>query len=328
MQVLVTGATGLIGNAIVRALVAQGARVRALVRDPARAAGMLPAGVERVQGDITAPGSLPAALAGVQRVFHAAGLPEQWQPDEGIFDRVNRQGTVNVLRAALAARVQRVVYTSTMDVFAAPRGGTLVETRVDAAPKPTAYERSKQDAEREAEQVRAEGLELVYLNPGAVYGPSPVQTGLNALFLQLLHRKLPALPPGGMPVAYVEGVAQAHLAAAERGQPGERYLVADGHASTRALAQEILRAAGRKGRAPPVLPAALAQLLAAGSAPLARAFHFTPLLAPGQLSFVRWDVRIDAGKAQRDLGFSPTPLTEGVSRTVAFLRERGLAPRD
>lgn len=328
MQVLVTGATGLIGHAIARALVAQGHRVRALVRDPARAAALLPAGVEDVQGDITAPASLPAALSGVQRVFHAAGLPEQWQPDAAIFDRVNRQGTVNVLRAALAAGVQRVVYTSTMDVFAAPRGGTLVETHVDAAPKPTPYERSKQDAEREAEQVRAQGLELVYVNPGAVYGPSPVQTGLNVFFLQLLQRKMPALPPGGMPVAYVEGVAQAHLAAAERGRSGERYLVADGHVSTRALAQEIARAAGRQGHAPLVLPAPLAKALAAASAPLARALRFTPLLAEGQLSFVLWDVRIDATRAQRELGFVPTPLAEGVARTVASLREQGLVPRD
>jgi len=203
-----------------------------------------------------------------------------------------------------------------------------VETRLDEAPKPTAYERSKQAAEREAEGVRAEGLELVYVNPGAVYGPSPAHTGLNSIFIRLLQRRMPALPPGGMPVAYVDGVTRAHLAAAERGRPGERYLVADTHVSTRALAQEILRAAGRHGRAPPVLPGLLARALAAGGAPLARTFHFTPLLAPGQLSFVMWDVRIDAGKAQRELGFTPTPLAEGVTETVAFLRAEGLVPRD
>ena len=328
MQVLVTGATGLIGCAIAKALVAQGQRVRALVRDPARAARVLPPEVELVRGDVTAPESLPPALAGVRRVFHAAGLPEQWQPDEAIFDRVNRQGTAHVLRAALAARVERVIYTSTMDVFAAPRGGTLVETHVDAAPKPTAYERSKQAAEREAEKVRAEGLELVYVNPAAVYGPSPVHVGLNGFFLQLLQRKMPALPPGGIPVLYVDGCTQAHLAAAERGRSGERYLVADGHVSTRALASEILRAAGRKPRPPTVLPGPVARAFAAASAPLARAFRFTPLLAPGQLSFVMWDVRVDASKAQRELGFVPTSLSEGVARTVSFLRAEGLAPHD
>jgi nucleoside-diphosphate-sugar epimerase len=324
MNVLVTGATGLIGNAIVRKFVARGGQVRVLVRDPERAARVLPAGVELVRGDVTAPDSLPAAMKEVEWLFHAAGMPEQWQPDASIFDRVNRQGTVNVLRAALAARVKRVVYTSTMDVFAAPRGGTLVETNLDTAPKPTAYERSKQDAEREAESIRREGLELVYVNPGAVYGPSPVHVGLNSFFLQVLNRKVPALPPGGMPVVYVDGVAEAHLAAAERGLPGERYLVADTHVSNAELAREILRVEGAGGRVPPTAPEALMKLLAAVSAPLARTFGFTPLIAPGQLSFLLWDARIDASKARRELGFTPTPLAQGVERTVAFLREEGL----
>jgi dihydroflavonol-4-reductase len=327
MNALVTGATGLIGNAIARRLVARGGRVRVLVRDPERAARVLPTGVELVRGDVTVPESLPAAMREVEWLFHAAGMPEQWQPDASIFDRVNRQGTVNVLRAALGARVKRVVYTSTMDVFAAPRGGTLVETNLDASPKPTAYERSKQDAEREAEALRHEGLELVYVNPGAVYGPSPVHVGLNSFFLQVLHRKAPALPPGGMSVAYVDGVAEAHLVAAERGVAGERYLLADTHVSNAELAREILRVEGAGGRVPPTAPEALMKLLAGVSAPLARTFGFTPLIAPGQLSFVTWDARVDASKARRELGFTPTPLAEGVERTVAFLREQGLAPR-
>ncbi len=153
MKVLVTGATGLIGNAILLRLLKQGHQVRALVRDPARAARVLPPEVELVRGDVTEPDSLPLATRDVEWLFHAAGMPEQWQEDDSIFDRVNHQGTVNVLRAALAARVKRVVYTSTMDVFAAPSGGTLVETQLDTAPKATAYERSKQDAERDAERL-------------------------------------------------------------------------------------------------------------------------------------------------------------------------------
>lgn len=326
MKVLVTGATGLVGNALVRRLVERGDTVRALVRDVERAARVLPAGVEMVRGDITAPESLPEAMRDRELVFHAAGMPEQWQRDESIFDRVNRQGTVNVLEAAMAAGVGRVVYTSTMDVFAAPRGGTLVETRLDSAPKPTAYERSKQAAEREAEDIRQRGLDVVYVNPSAVYGPSPVHVSLNGFFIQLLSGKLPATPPGGMSVVYVDGVTDAHLAAAERGRSGERYLVSDTHASNEELVRAILHAAGRPERVPPTVPAPLLKLVAAASAPLARAFGFTPLIAPGQLSFVLWDVRVDSTKAQRELGFRPTSLEEGVARTVAFLREQKLVP--
>jgi dihydroflavonol-4-reductase len=322
--VLITGATGLIGNAIAKKLVITGTRVRALVRDVERARPLLPADVELTRGDVTDAASLREAARGARRVFHAAGMPEQWQRDDAVFDRVNRDGTVNVLEAARGAGVERVIYTSTMDVFAAPRGGTLVETNLDPDPKPTAYERSKQAADREAERIRKEGLDLVHVNPGAVYGPSPVHVGLNDFFLKVLNREAPLLPPGGVAVAYVDAVADGHIAAAERGRSGERYLLADEHVSMARLAEVILDRAGDRRRLPPRAPVWLVRALAASSAPLARTFGFKPLVAPGQLSFLLWDVRVDATKAKRDLGYVPVPLEEGVDRTISFLREEKL----
>ncbi len=317
--VLVTGATGLVGFAIVERLVAEGRRVRALVRDLARARRSLPDSVELIVGDVTAPETLKAAVSGVKLVYHAAGMPEQWQPDDGIFDKVNRQGTKHVMEEALLAGVSRVVYTSTMDVFAAPRGGTLRETELDPQPKPTAYERSKQAAEREAESFLERGLDVVFVNPGAVYGPSPALTALNAFFVQLLEGKVPLLPPGGLPLAFIDGVAEVHLAAASRGVRGERYLVADEHRSMRSLAEEILLAAGRNRPPPKVAPAWVLRALAGVSAPFARRFGGKPLIAPGELSFLLWDVRVDASKAKRDLGFQPTPARVGIERTVNAL---------
>ena len=321
--ILVTGATGLVGYAIARLLAERGDRVRALVRDVERARKMLPAGVELAPGDVTAPDTLADASAGVRLVFHAAGMPEQWQRDSDIFDRVNRGGTANVLAAAKKAGVERVVYTSTMDVFAAPRGGTVVESNIDPAPKPTVYERSKQAAEREAEAIAQQGLDVVYVNPSGVYGPSPVVTALNVYFARLLARKVPLIPPGGMSVVYVDGVASAHVAAAERGKTGGRYLLADRHVSMRELSTEILEADGQGGAVPKDSPLWLIKTLAAVSAPLARAFGGSPLVAPGELSFMLWDARVDASKAQRELGFSPYPLREGVRKTVESLRARG-----
>jgi dihydroflavonol-4-reductase len=329
MKILVTGATGLIGNAIARRLAAKlepRNSVRVLVRDPARARKLLPDGVELVQGDITDESSVRDAIRGVEAVFHAAGMPEQWQKDDAIFDRVNRGGTKNVLRAALAEKVGRVVYTSTMDVFAAPPGGTLVETKIDTGEKPSAYERSKQAAEREADAIRKEGLDVVFLNPSAVYGPSPVHIALNSFFVQLLNGKMPLVPPGGMPIAYIDGVADAHVAALDRGKDGERYLLADRHASNAELATAILAIEGKGRRVPKTAPVWLMKVLATLSAPLARAFGFTPLIAPGQLSFLLWNPRVDASKATRELGFVATPLDTGAKKTIDFLRAEGLVP--
>jgi len=316
---LVTGATGLVGNAVVGELVRAGRAVRALVRDPERAAKVLPAGVELVRGDVLDEASVAAALGNVDVVFHAAGMPEQWQADESVFGRVNRGGTRTVLGAALRARVERVVYTSTLDVFAAPPGGTLVETNVDPHPKHTAYERSKQAAEREADAVAAEGLDVVHVSPAAVYGPSPSSIGLNAFFVRMLRGDVPASPPGGTPLVFVDGIARAHVAAAERGRAGERYLVSDGHVSMHDLARRIARAAGI-ARVPPRAPAWLLRPFAAVSAPIARALGKAPLVAPGELAFLCWDVRVDATKAIRELGFVPTSIDEGVENTVAHFR--------
>src|SRR4051794_13529762 len=112
MRALVTGATGKVGNAVARALAARGDDVRVLVRDAGRAASVLPAGVPPVQGDVTDPASMPAAVEGCELVFNAMGLPEQWLADDAAFERVNASGTENVVRAAREAGVRRVVHTS------------------------------------------------------------------------------------------------------------------------------------------------------------------------------------------------------------------------
>jgi nucleoside-diphosphate-sugar epimerase len=264
-------------------------------------------------------------MVGRDWVFHAAGIPEQWQADATIFERVNTGGTVNVLEAALAAGVKRVVYTSTMDVFEAAPGGTLVETKLDHGPKPTAYERSKQAADREAQRIQARGLDVVHVCPAAVYGPGPVHIGLNDFFIKLLNKASPMIPPGGMSVLFVDGCARAHLAAAEVGRAGERYLLADGHVDNRELASEIIAQSALR-KVPPTAPAWLLKGVAAGGELLAKRFEIKPLIAKGQLAFMQWNVRVDSKKAQAELGFAPMSLSDGVALTVAYLRSEGLVP--
>ena len=130
MRVLVTGATGKVGHAIATSLLDRGDRVRARVRDPPRAASILPAGVEPVRGDATDAASLSAAVEGSELVFNAMGMPEQWVRDEGIFERVNAHGSGALAAAASREGVRRFVHTSTHDVFHAESGEGFDETMV------------------------------------------------------------------------------------------------------------------------------------------------------------------------------------------------------
>jgi dihydroflavonol-4-reductase len=325
MRALVTGATGKVGHATARALVERGDHVRALVRNPGRAASVLPAGVEAVKGDVTEPASLERAAEGCELVFNAMGVPEQWLPDAGTFDRINARGTEAVVRAAAKAGARRVVHTSTIDVFHAEPGAAFDESALADYPKGTAYERSKQRAEQLALAAAAEtGVELVIVNPAAVYGPGPggdatsLQEALLRPLLDGRRSAVPMLPPGGLGLVYSTGLATGQLLAAERGAPGERYILCDGHMSFRELADTAVRLAGR-GKVPAVMPVPLARAIAAGGEAVSRVVRRPPLLPTGQLYFFLWNARPQSGKAQRELGWVPTPLEEGLTAVVAAL---------
>jgi nucleoside-diphosphate-sugar epimerase len=319
MQVLVTGATGKVGYAIASASLARGDQVRALVRDSKRAATILPAGIEQIEGDATDADSLAAAVESCELVFNAMGMPEQWVKDEGIFDRVNAQGSGALVAAAKRAGVRRFVHTSTHDVFHAETGDSFDETMLADYPKGTAYERSKQHAER---LVLAErnGMEVVILNPSGVYGPTPSPTPSfeNQVFEPVVRKRLPAVPPGGTGYAFVEGVAEGHLLAAEGGIDGERYILADGYANFRELAETAKRIAGR-GRIPPTMPVPVAKAVAAVGAGISSVIRRPPLLPRGQLEYILWQAHPDSSKAQRELGWKTTPLDEGVRKTLASM---------
>jgi nucleoside-diphosphate-sugar epimerase len=319
MRVLVTGVTGKVGYATARALVAAGHEVRALVRDPARAAPVIPMEVEPVTGDVTDPASLAPAVAGCEMIFNAMGLPEQWLADGGAFERVNAGGTENVVRVAREAGVRRVVQTSTIDVFHADSGGRFDESALADYPKPTAYERSKQRAE-ELARAAAGDMELVFVNPAAVYGPGPPGSASleRKLFEPIVRGRLPALVPGGFGLAYSEGVGAGELLAGERGRPGERYIICDEHLTLRQLAETVVRVAGR-GRVPPTVPVGLARLLARAGEGLARIIRRPPLVARGELHFLLWNAVPDSHKAQRELGWRPTPFEDGLRHTLEHM---------
>jgi dihydroflavonol-4-reductase len=323
MRFLVTGATGKIGNAVARQLADRGDEVVVLVRDPAKARELLPDGIELARGDVTDPASLRAAAEGIDGAFNCMGLFEQWFADPGVFDRINGEGARNVIAAARESGARRAVHTSTFDVFHAEPGGTVSEATVADYAKGTPYERSKQLAERLVLEEAQKGIEVVIANPSSVYGPGPWQgTGIDRAIRDAIRRRLPATPPGGMTLVLVDDVARGHLAAFDRGKPGERYILADGYAPMREMLALAVSEAGR-GRVPPTLPVGVAKAMARGGEAISRVIRRPPLLGTGQLHFLLWQARASNERARTELGMEFTPLPRGIAQTVRWMADSG-----
>jgi len=323
MKILVTGATGMVGAAIVHRLVQQH-EVHALVRSENRARAILPAECRLVPGDVTDPSSLEGAVNGCELVFHAAGLPEQWLKDVSIFEKVNVQGTRNILEASRNAGVRRVVYTSTIDVFQADPHQSYDESVIDPAPKGTYYERSKQKADRLAVSYLENGMDIVFLHPAGVYGPGPsTSPGINDFVADLIRGKIPMLLPGGFPVVFADDCAQGHIMAAMKAKAGDRFILSDAYYSLVELAGIVHRLHPIK-RIPPVMPLWFARAFAVAGEAVSSITGRPPLLPRGQLTFLLWQARPNSDHARDVLGWTSVGIEEGLSRTIADLKEKGL----
>ena len=317
---LVTGSTGAVGHAVVRALHAEGRDVRCLVRHRERAAAKLPPGVDLAVGDVTDAASLAAALRDCSAVFHSAGLPEQWQPDPGIFERVNVGGTGNLVEASLYAGVRSFVYTSTQDLFDVQRD-PYDETTRPQRPMTSAYEISKTRADALVEQAIARGLPAIFMHPAAVYGPmSGTPTGTNRFLADLLANRVPMLLLGGMPLVFNEDLAKAQLLAEAKASVGARYLVAESSQTLQQIANAV-HALEPKAKVPPVMPQWVAKLVAQGGEALSRLTRSPPLLTKAELNVLCRTGKPDTARIRGELGWRPTPFAQGLARTLKSLQE-------
>ena len=317
---LVTGGTGLVGFNVIKALLSRGRKVRALVRSPEKGARLLPEGVDIVSGDVTDKASVLRAMQGCSVVYHIAGYPEQWKKSPSIFDQVNVGGTQNMIDAALALGVDRFIYTSTIDVFKAGKGETFDESIIDTTPKWTFYERSKQEADRHVVAALEKGLPALFIHPAAVYGPGPSDSpGINELICKLYKNQVPALLPGGFPVVYSVDVGEGHVAAEEKAAIGERFILSESYQSLDRLAGEILTTLGLNKSTPFVLPYPLAKVASVMTEAVADVINKPPLIPKGQLHFLQWQAIPSSKKAQAQLAWQPTPVSQGLKKTVEFL---------
>jgi dihydroflavonol-4-reductase len=319
--VLVTGASGFLGWHVARQLLDRGAKVRALCR-PASHVRELP--VERVEGDLRDKNSLLQACSGCHFIFHVAADYRLWSRHPEELYASNVEGTRNLLEAAEQTGVERIVYTSTVGCIGMPQSRNGDEqTPVSEADMTGHYKRSKWLAEQVALEKSRAGLPVVIVNPTAPIGDhdwKPTPTG--KIILDFMRNRLPAFVDTGLNLVDVEDTAVGHLLAAERGMPGERYILGCENVTLEGILQRLAAITGR--RAPrtkiPFAVAYTAGLISTGWANLTGREPFAPLEA---VKMARKKMFVSHAKAEEKLGFHPRPVENALAREVRWFRDNG-----
>ena len=324
MRYAMTGATGFVGGALARRLREEGHEVVALVRDPARASELVALGVDLLPGDLDDVAALDRLCTGVDGLFHVAGWYRLGRRDASVGDRVNVVGTRNVLEAALRNGVRRVVYTSTLAVNSDTEEQVVDETYRFTGEHLSHYDRTKAEAHDVALELAAQGLPVVIVQPGLVYGPGDTaQTG--AFIAQVVAGKRPMVPAaGGVCWAHVDDVARGHVLAMERGEPGRSYMLAGPRATLADGLTRVARIAGTKG--PLVVPERMVRLGARAMALLGRVVPLPPDYAAETMRAGLATYYGSPARAERELGWRARPLDEGLRETVAALRPGSGSP--
>jgi dihydroflavonol-4-reductase len=318
---LVTGASGFIGWHVARLLGERGHKVRALVRPSSQLREL---DVEPVRGDLRDAASLDRAVAGCGMVFHVAADYRLWARDPKELYESNVEGTRHLLEAARRAEVERVVYTSTVGCIGIPKDGLGDETvPVTLEQMAGAYKRSKFLAERVALDFAASGFPVVVVNPTAPVGDHDVKpTPTGRIVLDFLKGALPAFIDTGLNLVDVRDTAEAHWLAAERGRPGERYIVGSENLTLAEILQKLARLTGRQ--APRVkLPYAVAYAAGVVTTGWSRVTGRPPLAPLDAVRMAKKKMFVSIEKAQRELGFSPGPVDGALGRAVEWFQANG-----
>jgi dihydroflavonol-4-reductase len=325
-RVLVTGASGFVGSAVLRALCGRDLDVRALVRPSSSRANLEGVDCAAVVGDMRHVGDVSHALEGVRVLFHVAADYRLWARDPNDIIRANLEGTRTVMEAALARRVERIVYTSSVATLKAPDRPVPVDETSPLADGEGigAYKRSKVAAERLVEQMVAEhGLPAVIVMPSTPIGPRDIKpTPTGRILVEAATGRIPAFVDTGLNLAHVDDVAAGHLQALDRGRIGERYILGGQDASLREMLAAIAHLAGRK--APTIsLPRGPLYPLAWVAEAVAQVTGKEPMLTRDALRMASHHMFFTSAKAERELGYSARPYGEALADALAWFRAAG-----
>lgn len=325
-KVFLTGGGGFIGGQLVDALLARGDEVVALARTDAAAATLAARGVEVVRGDVLDRAAIDAGLVGCDLVHHVAGVNSHCPKDPERLFAVNVEGTDTVVRAAAAAGIRRVVFTSSAASLGEAEGTVGTEDSPHRGTYLSLYDHSKHEAERRAFAAADEtGVEVVALNPSSVQGP-PRTGGNGAIIIAYLNGRLRAFVDTHVSVVDVQDVVRAHLLAETAGRSGQRYVLNGATlASTEALLL-VSELSGVGGKVPMVHPK-----VARGAATLVeqalRAAGKTSPICRARVDTILHGHRYDGSLATRELGLQYTPVRETFKRTMEWAVAEGLVTR-
>ncbi len=322
----VTGASGFVGSAVARALLADGLAVRALVRRASPRGNLDGLGVEIVEGDMRDVDAVTRAAKGARYVFHVAADYRLWVPDPKEIITANVEGTRAVMTAARAVGAERIVYTSSVATLRLHEDGTPAdESGPLSEPEAIgAYKRSKVAAERLVEvMIASEGLPAVIVNPSTPVGPRDARpTPTGRIIVEAASGRVPAYVDTGLNLVHVDDVAAGHLAALRRGRIGERYILGGDDMTLAEMLAVIARAVHR--RPPRVkLPRGLLYPVAFAAEAVARATGRVPFITVDGLRLAKYRMFFTSAKAERELGYRHRPAAEGLRDAISWFREAG-----
>jgi dihydroflavonol-4-reductase len=326
VKVLITGATGFVGGAVARRLLAAGHTVRALVRPTSDRRNIDGLAVEPVVGDLRTRESLVMALAGQDALFHVAADYRIWAPRPQELLDSNVTGTANIMDAALAAGTSRIVYCSSVAALGyAGRGIAADElTPADVGQMVGTYKRSKFLAEAEVmRRVRENGLPAVIVNPSAPMGPGDIKpTPTGRIIVDAASGRIPAYVETGFNVVHVDDVAEGHLLAFEKGKIGERYILGGENLT---LLQTLTIVAELSGRRRPriKIPHAVTIPIGYCAETWCRVFGGVPMATADAARMAKKMMFYSSDKAKRELGYVSRPAREAIADSLTWFRANG-----
>lgn len=325
-RVFLTGGSGFVGGALIDALHDRGDDVVALARTDGAAATMRDRGAEVARGDILDEDAVAEAMTGCELAFHVAGVNTLCPSDPIALFHTNVRGPETVVHAAARAGIRRIIHTSSAAALGEARGTVGDENSPHRGSYLSTYERSKHEGEIAAfETARHVGIELVSVNPSSVQGPGR-SGGTGRILIAYLNGRLKAFVDTNLSLVDIRDCTAGHLLAAERGQPGERYVL-NGATQTSLEALEIVAELTGVEQRPRILTGALATVAAAATEDVYVIAGRTPPFCREMVRTMLHGHRYDGSRATRELGLEYTPIVETLSRTVEWAVEAGLVKR-